>query len=57
MNENPLVIVLYVGVAIYVGKMYWGDYLAAKAGKPNASALPGAVAAPLGAFVIGTLGP
>ena len=56
MNENPLVIVLYVGVAIYVGKMYWGDYLAAKAGKPNASALPGAVVAPLGAFVIGTLG-
>jgi hypothetical protein len=56
MNENPLVIVLYVGVAMYVGKMYWGDFLAAKAGKPNASALPGAVAASLGAFVIGTLG-
>jgi len=56
MNENPLVIVLYVGVAIYVGKMYWGDYLAAKVGQPNTSALPGAVAASLGAFVIGTLG-
>ena len=26
MNENPLMILLYVGVAVYVGQIYWGDY-------------------------------
>lgn len=49
-------ILLYVGVAVYVGRMYWADYQAAASGEPNGSALPGAVAAPLGAFVIGTIG-
>ena len=56
MNENPLMILLYVGVAAYVGQIYWGDYKAAKSGEANAGAMPGSVAAPLGAFVIGTLG-
>ena len=56
MNENPLMILLYVGVAAYVGHMYWGDYKAAKSGQPNSGAMPGTVAAPLGAFIIGTLG-
>lgn len=49
-------ILLYVGVAAYVGHMYWGDYKAAKSGQPNSGAMPGTVAAPLGAFIIGTLG-
>jgi len=56
MNENPLTILLYVGVAAYVGQMYWADYKTAKSGQPDGGAMPGAVAAPLGAFVIGTLG-
>jgi membrane protease YdiL (CAAX protease family) len=56
MNENPLMILLYVGVAVYVGNMYWGDYQAAKAGKPNGSAMPGATKASLRAFLIGTVG-
>ena len=56
MNENPLMILLYVGVAAYVGQIYWGDYKAAKSGEANAGAMPGAAVAPLGAFVIGTLG-
>ena len=56
MNENPLMILLYVGVAAYVGQIYWSDYKAAKSCKANAGAMPGAVAAPLGAFAIGTLG-
>jgi membrane protease YdiL (CAAX protease family) len=56
MNENPLMILLYVGVAAYVGQIYWGDYKAVKSGEANAGAMPGAVAAPLGAFIIGTLG-
>jgi membrane protease YdiL (CAAX protease family) len=56
MNENPLMILLYVGVAAYVGQIYWSDYKAAKSGEANAGAMPGALVAPLGAFVIGTLG-
>lgn len=56
MNENPIMILLYVGIAAYVGNMYWGDYKAAKAGKPNASAMPGAKGASLGAFLIGITG-
>ena len=56
MNENPLMILLYVGVAVYVGQIYWGDYKTVESGEANAGAMPGAVAAPLGAFIIGTLG-
>ena len=56
MNENPLMILLYVGVAVYVGQIYWGDYKAVNSGEVNVGAMPGAVAAPLGAFIIGTLG-
>ena len=56
MNENPLMILLYVGVAAYVGQIYWGDYKAVKSGEANGGAMPGAVAAPIGAFMIGSLG-
>ena len=56
MNENPLMILLYVGVAVYVGQIYWGDYKAVKSGEANGGGMPGAVAAPFGTFIIGTLG-
>jgi membrane protease YdiL (CAAX protease family) len=56
MNENPVMMLLYVGVAAYVGHIYWGDYKALKSGKPNGGGMPGAVSAPLGAFIIATLG-
>lgn len=56
MNENPIMILLYVAVAVYVGKMYLADYRTAAAGEASAGAMPGAFGAPLGAFVIGTLG-
>lgn len=56
MNENPLMIVLYVGVAAYVGNMYWGDYQAARSGKPRGSAMPGATGASLWAFLLGGIG-
>lgn len=56
MNENPLMILLYVGVAAYVGHMYWGDYRAARSGQPNGGALPGATGAPLATYLIGVLG-
>lgn len=56
MNENPIMILLYVGVAVYVGKMYWADYQAANAGQPNSGGMPGATGAPGAAFLIGAVG-
>ncbi len=56
MNENPIMILLYVAVAVYVGRMYLADYRAACEGKGTEGAMPGAVGAPLGSFLIGTLG-
>ena len=56
MNENPMMILLYVGVAAYVGQIYWGDYKAVKSGDANVGAMPGAVAAPRNTFIIGVLG-
>jgi membrane protease YdiL (CAAX protease family) len=56
MNENPLMILLYVGVAAYVGNMYWGDFQAARSGKPNSGAMPGATGVSVTAFILGTLG-
>ena len=56
MNENPIMILLYVGIAAYLGQIYWGDYKAFKSGEANVVAMPGAVAAPLCTFIIGTLG-
>ena len=56
MTENPIMILLYVGIAAYVGNIYWGDYKAATMGTPNASAMPGATGASLATFLIGTLG-
>jgi len=35
MSENPIMILLYVGVAVYVGRMYWADYRAWKTGDPH----------------------
>jgi membrane protease YdiL (CAAX protease family) len=56
MTENPIMILLYVGIAAYVGNIYLADFRAAKAGEPNSGAMPGAVGTSLGAFVIGTVG-
>ncbi|CAA6676654.1 MULTISPECIES: CPBP family intramembrane glutamic endopeptidase [unclassified Lentimonas] len=56
MNESPFMILLYVGMAAYVGNIYWGDYQSQKVGEPNPSAMPGATAASLKLFVIGVIG-
>jgi membrane protease YdiL (CAAX protease family) len=42
LNENPLMILAYLGVAAYVLKLYLSDYRLAQAGHPNPKALPGA---------------
>lgn len=56
MNENPIMIVLYIGVAAYVLSMYRGDLKAELAGEGSASAMPGAK--PFGwlAALIGVIG-
>lgn len=56
MPENPIMILLYVGIAAYVGNMYWGDYRAQRDGQPNAGAMPGAFGTSLAAMVIAVIG-
>ena len=56
MDENPVMILLYLGVALYVGRMYWVDYHASRAGHPSESAMPGAVGASVKAYWIGLVG-
>ena len=50
-------VLLYVGVAAYVGYMYWGDYQSNQAlEQPDPRGMPGATSASLGLFVIGVIG-
>jgi membrane protease YdiL (CAAX protease family) len=56
MNDDPLMILIYVGIAAYLGKLYRDDYLAARQGQPNPKALPGAVPASRSLFIIGIAG-
>ena len=56
MPENPIMILLYVGIAAYVGNMYWGDYRAQQGGETNPAALPGAFKTSIPAIVIAVIG-
>lgn len=56
MNENPIMILLYVGIAAYVGNMYWGDYNAHQAGAPRGSAMPGATPMDWTVALVGVIG-
>lgn len=56
MNDSPFIILLYVGMAVYVGNMYLADYRSQKDGELNPSAMPGARSASLGLYVIGVIG-
>jgi uncharacterized protein len=42
METSPFMLLLYAGVAIYIGKLYWDDTRAYCSGQPNSKALPGA---------------
>lgn len=55
MNESPLMNLVYVLIAAYIGYMYWGDLQASKSGKPNPKAMPGATTAPSGIYFIGAI--
>jgi membrane protease YdiL (CAAX protease family) len=56
MTTDPLFLLLLVGAAVWVARAWTMDYLAALAGKPNASALPGAAPASGRAVAIASLG-
>ncbi len=56
MTENPIMILLYVGVAAYVLHTYLGDYKAEKAGSPNPGAMPGAKPFSMMTVLIGVVG-
>ena len=49
-------ILMYVGIAVYVGQMYWSDWRASRAGTPNPGAMPGATPATVRLYVLGVLG-
>ena len=49
-------ILLYVGIAAYIGYLYWGDFQTDRAGQPNPKSMPGATSAPLRLYVISVVG-
>ena len=56
MDENPFMILLYLGVAAYVGRMYVEDYRARRRDPSALATLPGATAAPVYTYVAGVIG-
>lgn len=57
MNESPVMVILYVGIAAYVGNLYWGDLQQWKQSREAArGALPGATSPSLAILVIGVIG-
>jgi membrane protease YdiL (CAAX protease family) len=57
MDESPFMILLYVGVAAYVGHMYWTDLQASQSSSAaNSKAMPGATSAAWGLYAIGVIG-
>lgn len=56
MTENPIMILLYVGIAVYVGNMYWSDYKSGRALDPEAVAMPGATGTSVLAVLIAVIG-
>lgn len=56
MSDNPLILLLMIGVSAYVTKLWFDDLKAARNGKPNERALPGAVDAPKAAYLLAAFG-
>ncbi|MCC6415146.1 MAG: CPBP family intramembrane metalloprotease [Opitutaceae bacterium] len=56
MTDNPLLLVVMIAAAGYLGKLWWGDLRQARAGSPNPQALPGATPAPRSALLIAVAG-
>ena len=56
MTQDPLLLLLLIGAAVWVARAWTIDYRATLAGKPNERALPGATPASTWAVTIGSLG-
>ena len=56
MNDHPAPLLLMAAVGLYVFHLWRQDFLAARAGRPNPQALPGATPAPIKACAIAALG-
>jgi membrane protease YdiL (CAAX protease family) len=56
LNENPLMILAYVGIAAYMFHMYYGDLRAERSGTPNPKAMPGSTVAAVSVYGLGILG-
>ena len=56
MQNNPLAILVMIGVSAYVIRLWFADRKSAGSGTPNSKALPGITSAPLLAHVIGAVG-
>lgn len=56
LNENPLMILAYVGIAAYILHLYLGDFRLEKSGEPNPKAMPGAKGAAVSVYWLGALG-
>ena len=55
-QDNPVLLIVMLGLAGYVGKLWRDDYLAAHAGTPNPRALPGATVCSLAAIAVAAAG-
>ena len=56
MNEDPVFLLLMIGVGIYVLHIWRQDYRAALVGSPNPNPLPGATSSPFNACLIAAMG-
>lgn len=56
MTQSPLVLLLMTAVSLYLGKLWWDDLRAERAGRPNPRAFPGATPARPPAIVIAVAG-
>jgi membrane protease YdiL (CAAX protease family) len=56
MTQSPLVLLLMTAVSLYLGKLWWDDLRAGRAGQPNPRAFPGATPARPAAIVIAVAG-
>lgn len=56
MTQSPLVLLLMTAASLYLGKLWWGDLRAERAGRPNPRAFPGATPARPAAIVIAVAG-
>lgn len=56
MQNSPALLIVMIAVSFYVIWLWWSDYRADRAGKPNPRGFPGATGAPARALVIAVIG-